>query len=78
MSTKPPSELEKMRAVRYMRHVESCVECYDITHPSSECSVGAGHWRRWAASYYREARGTCKHWAEGECWEDRCRGGKSQ
>lgn len=77
MRTQPSSELEEMRAVRYMRHVENCNECYDIMHPSSECSVGAGHYRRWASSYYREARGACKHWQEGECWEDRCRGGKN-
>lgn len=76
MSTRKPNEREKLRAVRYMRHMENCPECYGVSHPTSECAVGAGHWRRWASSYYREAKGTCKHWQEGECWEDRCRGGK--
>lgn len=74
MSTKKPSELEKARAVRYMRHIENCNKCTS----SLECTVGLGHCGRWVKSYYREALGACKHLAVGECWTmEGCRGGKA-
>lgn len=53
-----------------------------ITDPEPEetkcekCAVALGHYGRWVKSYYREALGACKHLSEGECWEDRCRGGR--
>lgn len=76
MPTKPPSELEKMRAVRLMRHKENCRKCN--AYGNTPCAVLLAHEERWARSYYREARGMCKHWCEGECWEDHCKGGKHQ
>lgn len=72
MRVKEPSQLEKARAVRYMRHVENCHKC-GINH---DCLVAMGHNRRWASSYYKEALGACKHLQEGECWADRCKGGR--
>ena len=69
MPTKKPSELEKERAVRYMRHQDTCHKC----GINNDCLVACGHYQRWARSYYREALGACKHLQVGECWEDRCR-----
>lgn len=74
MTTKKPSELEKERAVRYLRHRETCRKCF--TAPGGKCDVALAHHMRWMMTYYKEARGMCKHFEPGECWEDRCRGGK--
>ena len=75
MSTKKASELEKERAARYLRHVETCSKCF--VAPKGECRVAISHYNRWLMSFYTEARGTCKHFCEGKCWEDHCRGGKA-
>ncbi len=73
MATKKPSELEKDRAVRYLRHKETCRKCF--VAQEGECQVAMAHHTRWDRTYYREARGACKHLNEGVCWHDRCRGG---
>ena len=75
MPTKPPSELEMQRAVRFLRHVENCRKCDGYGHL---CLVALGHEGRWVMTYYREAQGMCKHFCEGECWADRCKGGRNQ
>lgn len=74
MSTKKPSELEMQRAVRYLRHVENCRKCSGA--PQGECEVAMAQNLSWVNIYYKEVKGTCKHFCEGECWDDHCRGGK--
>ncbi len=54
MSGKYPSEKELKRALRLVRHIQSCSECQIAW--SDTCFVGYGHVLRWQTTHWNEVK----------------------
>ena len=52
MSSPKPSDLEAMRAVRYLRHHETCAVCTAYNRPF--CLTAQRHYMLWAETWDKE------------------------